>query len=110
MDGDAVNVAKALRDFARGNPALVVKGGLLGGRVLDAAEVRALAEVAPREELLARLAGGMAAPMQQFAGLLSALPRNFAYGLKALIDQGGAAATTAADEPATPSTDTPEES
>lgn len=85
--GDAVSVAKALRDFARGNPALVVKGGLLGDRVLDADGARALAEVAPREELLARLAGGLAAPMQQFAGLLSALPRNFAYGLKALIDQ-----------------------
>ncbi len=87
VHGDAVTVAKALRDFARTNPALVVKGGLLGTKVLDAAGARALADVAPREELLARLAGGLAAPMQQFAGLLSALPRNFAYGLKALIDQ-----------------------
>ena len=40
--------------------------------------------------LLAKLAGGLAAPMQQFAGLLQALPRNFAYGLSALIDKGGA--------------------
>lgn len=87
VQGDAVTVAKALRDFARTNPALVVKGGLLGDKVLNADEARALADVAPREELLARLAGGMAAPMQQFAGLLSALPRNLAYGLKALIDQ-----------------------
>jgi large subunit ribosomal protein L10 len=87
VEGDPVNVAKALRDFARTNPNLVVKGGLLGGEVLDADAARALAEVAPREELLARLAGGMAAPMQQFAGLLQALPRNFAYGLRALIDQ-----------------------
>jgi hypothetical protein len=45
--------------------------------------------VAPREELLARLAYGLAAPMQQFAGLLAAVPRNFAYGLQALIEQGG---------------------
>ncbi len=87
VHGDAVNVAKVLRDFARGNPALVVKGGLLGDRVLDATQARALADVAPRAELLARLAGGMAAPMQQFASLLAAVPRNFAYGLKALIDQ-----------------------
>jgi large subunit ribosomal protein L10 len=87
VEGDPVNVAKALRDFTRTNPNLVVKGGLLGGEVLDADAARALAEVAPREELLARLAGGMAAPMQQFAGLLQALPRNFAYGLRALIDQ-----------------------
>ena len=87
VSGDPVNVAKALRDFARTNPALVVKGGLLGQKLLDADEARALADVAPRDELLARLAGGIAAPMQQFAGLLQALPRSFAYGLKALIDE-----------------------
>jgi len=87
VEGDPVNVAKALRDFARTNPTLVVKGGLLGTEVLDGESARALAEVAPREELLARLAGGLAAPMQQFAGLLQALPRNLAYGLRALIDQ-----------------------
>jgi len=85
--GDPVNVARALRDFARNNPALVVKGGLLGQKLLDAEQTRALADLAPRDELLARLAGAMAAPMQQFAGLLQALPRNFAYGLNALIDQ-----------------------
>jgi len=88
--GDAVNVAKALRDFARTNPDLVVKGGILGGNVLDASRVRALAEIEPREVLLARLAGALGAPMQQFAGLLAALPRNLAYGIKALIEQGGA--------------------
>jgi large subunit ribosomal protein L10 len=88
--GDVVAVAKVMRDFARTNPALVVKGGLLSGRVLDAGGVGALADVEPREVLLARLAGAFAAPMQQFAGLLQALPRNFAYGLKALIEQGGA--------------------
>ena len=96
--GDPVAVAKALRDFARGNEHLVVKGGLLGTKVLSVDDIKALAEVAPREELLARLAGGMAAPMQQFAGLLAALPRNFAYGLKALIDQGGAPGAPAAEE------------
>jgi large subunit ribosomal protein L10 len=87
VDGDPVGVAKALRDFARTNPALVVKGGLLTGKLLDADQTRALADVPPREELLARFAGGLAAPLQQFAGLLQALPRNLAYGLKALIDQ-----------------------
>jgi large subunit ribosomal protein L10 len=88
--GDPVMVAKALRDFAKGNPNLVVKGGLLGDVILSDADARALAEIAPREELLAKLAGLMAAPMQQFAGLLAAVPRDFAYGLRALIDQGGA--------------------
>lgn len=91
VKGDAVTVAKALRDFARTNPKLVVKGGLLGEKVLTAKDTAALADVAPREVLLARLAGGIAAPMVQFAGLLQALPRNLAYGLKALIDQKGGA-------------------
>ena len=96
IKGDAVTVAKALRDFAKTNPKLVVKGGLLGEKVLDAKDTAALADVAPREVLLARLAGGIAAPMVQFAGLLQALPRNLAYGLKALIDQGGAPGAPAA--------------
>jgi large subunit ribosomal protein L10 len=101
IDGDPVNVAKALRDFAKTNPALVVKGGLLGEKALSAAETQALADVEPREVLLAKLAGAMAAPMVQFAGLLQALPRNFAYGLQALIEQQGGVpegAAPAADE------------
>jgi large subunit ribosomal protein L10 len=90
VDGDAVNVAKALRDFARTHPNLVVKGGLLGTRPLSADQARALADLESREVLLSRLAGALAAPMRQFAGLLQAIPRNFAYGLQALIeDRGG---------------------
>ena len=89
--GDAVGVAKALRDFARTNPALVVKGGVLGESILTARDATALADIPPREVLLARLAGGFAAPLQQLAGLLAAIPRNFAYGLKALVDQRGGA-------------------
>lgn len=88
--GDPVTVAKALRDFAKTNPNLVVKGGVLGESILSEADAKALADIAPRDELLAKLAGLMAAPMQQFAGLLQAVPRDFAYGLRALIDQGGA--------------------
>ena len=99
VEGDAVSVAKALRDFARTNPNLVVKGGLLGTGILTAKEATALADIPPREVLLARLAGGLAAPLQQFAGLLQALPRNLAYGLQALIAQQGGAPEAAADEP-----------
>jgi large subunit ribosomal protein L10 len=62
----------------------------MDARTLSAEDARALADVEPREVLLAKLAGGFAAPMQQFAGLLQALPRNFAYGLSALIDKGAA--------------------
>jgi large subunit ribosomal protein L10 len=87
VSGDAVAVAKSLRDFARGNPNLTIKGGLLGTKVLTAADTTALADVAPREVLLAQLAGALAAPLQQMAGLLQALPRNFAYGLSALVDK-----------------------
>lgn len=87
VTGDPVAVARSLRDFARSNPALTVKGGLLGQTLLSASEAAALADVAPRDVLLAQLAGAMAAPLVQLAGLLQALPRNLAYGLKALIDQ-----------------------
>jgi large subunit ribosomal protein L10 len=110
VDGDAVLVAKSLRDFARTNPNLVIKGGVLGQSVLTAADAGALADVAPREELLARFAGLLAAPMQQLAGLLAALPRNFAYGLKALIDkQGGAADAAPADTTQDTTEDTTED-
>lgn len=90
VTGDPAEVAKALRDYSRTNPALVLKGGVLGTSALSADDTRALAELPSRAVLLARLAGALAAPMQQFAGLLQALPRNFAYGLKALLDQRSA--------------------
>ena len=89
VEDDAVTVAKALRDFARLHPELVVKGGLLGQSVLSAADAGALADIPSRAVLLSRLAGGLAAPMAQLAGLLNALPSSLAYGLKALIDKGG---------------------
>jgi large subunit ribosomal protein L10 len=97
--GDAVTAAKALRDFARGNANLVVKGGILGAAVLTTKDVEALAEVPPRDELLARLAGGFQAPLTKAAGLFQAFTRNFAYGLKAYADQ------RAETEPATAESD-----
>jgi len=106
--GDPVTVAKALREFAKGNPNLVLKGGVLGDKLLSADEAKALAEVAPREELLAKLAGLMAAPLQQLAGLLQAVPRDFAYGLAALVEQGGAPGAPAPAEAPSESTDTPD--
>lgn len=111
VQSDAAGVAKALRDFARTHPALVVKGGVLGTRVIGADDVQALADLPSREQLLAQIAGLMAAPLQQFAGLLDAVPRSFAYALQALIDKGGApGAPTAgtADEPPGTAADGPE--
>ena len=100
--GDAAAVAKLLRDYARGHQALVVKGGLLGDKVVSAKDVEALADLPPRDVLLAQLAGAFQAPMAKLAGLLQALPRNFAYGLAALIDQRGGP-----EAPAEPATETP---
>ena len=88
--GDVVGVAKALKDFAKASPELIVKGGLFEGSFIDADGLNALADIEPREVLLAKFAGLLAAPMQRMAGLLQAVPRDFAYGLKALIDIGGA--------------------
>jgi large subunit ribosomal protein L10 len=99
--GDPVMVAKALRDFAKGNPSLVVKGGILGEKILSEGDAKALADIAPREELLAKLAGLMAAPIQQLAGLLQAVPRDFAYGLQALIEKSGGVETPAAPDTST---------
>jgi large subunit ribosomal protein L10 len=101
VHGDAVPAAKALRDFGRTNPELVVKGGLLGPRLITAAELTALADIPPREQLLAMLAGGFQAPLTKAAGLFQAFTRNFAYGVRALIDEREAsepAASTGAPE------------
>ncbi len=87
VQGDVSAVAKALRDFARANPNLVVKGGLVGSAVMSAADVNVLAELPSRDTLLAQFAGALSAPLQQLAGLVQALPRNLAYGISALLDQ-----------------------
>lgn len=101
VTGDAVLAAKALRDFAKETPTLVIKGGVLGDRTLSEQDLKALADVEPREVLLAKLAGAIKAPLTKSAGLFSAFTRNTAYGIKALIDQRVAAGETlAADEPA----------
>ncbi len=91
VNGDVAAAAKALRDAAKANPLLVIKGGSLGNKVLSAKDVEALADLPSREVLLAQFAGALQAPLVKTAGLLQALPRNFAHGLKALIDQQEAA-------------------
>jgi large subunit ribosomal protein L10 len=98
VSGDAAAVAKSLREFSRSNPLLVIKGGVLGDKVINAKETVALADLPSREVLLARLAGLMAAPMQQLASLMQALPRNMAYGLVALRDQKAAGEPAAVAE------------
>ena len=72
IDGDPVTVAKGLRDFARQNPLLVIKGGVLDGKSLSADEVKKLADLESREVLLAKVAGGMQGVLQQAISLVAA--------------------------------------
>ena len=109
VQGDPAAVAKALREYARGHQALVLKGGLLGDKIVTAQDVEALADLPSRDVLLAQLAGAFQAPLVKLAGLLQALPRNFAYGLKALIDErSGPDAALPADTPTTEPAPEPE--
>jgi large subunit ribosomal protein L10 len=72
IKGDVVEAAKGLRDFAKANPALVIKGGFLDGSVMDAKEISKLADLESREVLLAKLAGAMLASLSQAVYLLNA--------------------------------------
>ncbi|MGH3509806.1 MAG: 50S ribosomal protein L10 [Nocardioidaceae bacterium] len=72
INGDAVEAAKGLRDFARAHPALVIKGGVLEGKSLDAREIAKLADLESREVLLGKLAGAMLASLTQAAQLFNA--------------------------------------
>lgn len=96
--GDAAAVAKALKEFAKGNDKLVLKGGVLDGAVLSADDIKALAELPSREVLLSQIAGLLQAPLAEFVNLLDAVPREFSYALQALIEKGGAGEAPAAEE------------
>jgi len=72
IDGDPVVVAKGLRDFARTNPQLVIKGGVLDGRFMTSDEVRRLADLESRDVLLAKVAGALQGVLQQAISLVSA--------------------------------------
>ena len=99
--GDTAAVAKALKDFAQRNDGLIIKGGVLDHKLLSTVDLAALAELPSRDVLLAQLGGAFQAPMAKLAGLLSALPRDFAYGLQALIEEGGGSDAPAVTEEAT---------
>jgi large subunit ribosomal protein L10 len=87
VHGDPVQAAKDLAEFARTHPALVVKGGVLDGKVVDAESVRHLATLESREVLLGRLAGMFQASLQRTAILLAAPLRQVATMTAALRDQ-----------------------
>ena len=72
INGDLVEAAKGLRDFAKANPALVIKGGVLDGKALEPAEIAKLADLESREVLLGKLAGAMLGSLTQAVQLLNA--------------------------------------
>ncbi|MFC7504714.1 50S ribosomal protein L10 [Nocardioides sp. CPCC 206347] len=72
IKGDVVEAAKGLRDFAKANPTLVIKGGVLDGNLLDAKEIGKLADLESREVLLGKMAGAMLASLSQAVYLLNA--------------------------------------
>jgi len=93
VSGDIAAAAKGLRDFAKANPHLVIKGGVMDGRVLDAESVKKLADLESREVLLAKLAGAMKGNLSKAAGLFAAPLSQVARAAQALADQKSTQAT-----------------
>ena len=111
VQGDVVEAAKGLRDFSRVNPLLVIKGGVLDGKVMQPEEIAKLADLEPREVLLAKLAGAMKASMAGAAATFAALPSQMARLLAALEEkqkQAGEAEGGAQDGQATDQGEAPE--
>ena len=110
INGDLVEAAKGLRDFAKANPSLVIKGGFVDGAPMEAAQIAKLADLESREVLLGKLAGAMLASLSQAVYLLNAplaQAARLAGALQAKAEQdpsilaGGAGApAAAAEEPA----------
>jgi large subunit ribosomal protein L10 len=80
---DPVGVAKTLQTFVRANPALTIKVGLVEGKLLEAQELRALADLPSKETLRAQLVGALQGPMSQLVTLLTAPHRELARVLEA---------------------------
>jgi large subunit ribosomal protein L10 len=97
--GDVVEAAKGLRDFAKANPALEIKGGIIDGKAMTPAEIDRLADLESRDVLLAMLAGAMKASMARAAATMAALPTQMAR-LAAALEAKRAADAPAAEAPA----------
>ena len=112
VDGDVVEAAKGLRDFARANPLLVIKGGVLDGKAMTPSEITKLADLEPREVLLAKLAGAMKASLAGAAATFNALPVQLAQLAEALrakrAEAEGGAPEASAPEASAAETSAPE--
>ena len=108
VKGDVVEAAKGLRDFAKANPALEIKGGVIDGKSMSPAEIDRLADLESRDVLLAMLAGAMKASMANAVATMAALPTQMARLAAALEakwqaeDGPSEAAEADAGAPATP--------
>jgi large subunit ribosomal protein L10 len=103
VKGDVVEAAKGLRDFAKANPALVIKGGVIDGKSMSPSEIERLADLESREVLLAMLAGAMKASMTNAAATLNALPvqmARLAGALQAKLEAEGGDTAPADTAPA----------
>jgi len=120
LKGDVVEAAKGLRDFAKANPALIIKGGYLDGKAIDAKEVAKLADLESREVLLGKLAGAMLAslqnavylfqaPLAQAARLAGALQAKAEQDPSILAGGAGSPAEPAVEEAAVAEETAPEE-
>ena len=101
VKGDAVEAAKAIRDFSKENPALVIKGGVMDGKSLSAADIQKIADLESREVLLSKLAGAMKAKQSQAAALFNAPLSKAVRTISALSEKlpaGEAPAAPVADE------------
>ncbi len=98
VTGEPVDAAKALRNFAKDNKGLVIKGAIMDGRPLTVAEVNQLADLESREVLLAKLAGAMKASLSNAAGLFAAPASQVARLAAALLDKRQAEAGAETDE------------
>jgi large subunit ribosomal protein L10 len=111
ITGDPVEAAKGIRDFAKANPALVIKGGVLDGNAMTADEIRQLADLESREVLLAKLAGAMKASLNNaaylFAAPLAKAVRTMEALRQKLEDEAPAAAAAPVTEDAPAADDAP---
>jgi len=97
VGGDVVQAAKGLRDFSKANPLLVIKGGVLDGKMMTPDEITKLADLESRDILLAKLAGAMKATMAGAAATFAALPVQMARLLAALEEKKAAQGSAVAD-------------
>ncbi len=106
VDGDVVEAAKGLRDFAKAHPLLVIKGGVLDGKAISPTEIIKLADLEPRDVLLAKLAGAMKASLAGAAATFNALPVQMAQLAEALRAKREAEAGAGAGAGAAPAAGT----